>query len=104
MPELLIVAQQADPTSTSPPSTGSIWVFVLMLVAMWAILYLPRRLAKKRQDEMLSLLKVGDAVVTIGGLFGRVVFIEDDSVTLEIEEGRIRIAKRAIATVRGEVS
>lgn len=65
-------------------------VTMIMLVVMFAAMYfLTIRPQKKRQEELQKLrdaLKVGDKIVTIGGMRGKVVAITDDS--FEIETGK----------------
>ena len=49
---------------------------------------------------MIAALKPGDEVITVGGIYGDVVEVEDDRVALEIaEDVEIEVAKRAIASV-----
>lgn len=55
---------------------------------------------EEKLNEMRSNLKVGDDIVTIGGMMGKVVHVTDDSVTFETSEDQVRIqvAKWAIST------
>ena len=81
---------------------GSSFLFVLIL--MFAIMYLllirPQRQQQRRQQEMLDNLKVGDEVITVGGIYGDVTGVQPDRVGLEISEDvEIEVAKRAIASV-----
>lgn len=49
---------------------------------------------------MLSALKPGDEVITIGGIYGDVIEVEEDKVVLEIaEDVHIEVARRAIASI-----
>ena len=48
---------------------------------------------------MLSNIKVGDNIKTIGGIYGKVVSIKEDLVTIESGQSTIVFAKGAIATV-----
>ena len=70
----------------------------LMMVVFYFMLIRPQ---KKRADQHRSLvnsLVVGDEVVTIGGLFGRVSRVEDDALALEVAPGTtLRVLKTAIA-------
>jgi preprotein translocase subunit YajC len=43
-------------------------------------------------------LQVGDQIQTIGGIKGRVHHLDGDDVILEVEQGRIRISRRAVAS------
>ena len=55
----------------------------------------------KSQQEMRDNLSVGDTITTIGGLIGKIVNINSDSVTFETSEDRVRIqvTKWAISSV-----
>jgi preprotein translocase subunit YajC len=48
---------------------------------------------------------VGQEIRTIGGIHGRIISVDDDSVLIQVEEGRLRIARRAVGSrvdVNGE--
>lgn len=79
---------------------SSIIMIILMLVIFYLFLILPENKKKKKLNEMRSNLKVGDDIVTIGGMMGKVVHVTDDSVTFETSEDQVRIqvAKWAIST------
>ncbi|NLF27513.1 MAG: preprotein translocase subunit YajC [Clostridiales bacterium] len=61
---------------------------IIMIVAMIAIFYFlmirPQRKKDKKVKDMLGALKVGDRICTIGGIYGTVVQLRDDSVTLAV--------------------
>ncbi len=83
-------------------SSGAGVGWLIYLVIFGGILYFfmirPQRNRVRQQQSLAAALEVGDQVRTVGGLFGVVIGIEPDSVLLGIEEGRIRIAKGAIAS------
>jgi len=78
---------------------------IIMIVAMIGIFYFfmirPESKKKKKLAEMRSNLSVGDTITTIGGIFGKVVNIDGEKITLETSEDRVRvqIAKWAVSTV-----
>ena len=75
-------------------------VLAVMFLFMWLLLIRPQRQQQRRHTAMLDALKVGDEVITSGGIYGDVTGVETDRVTLEIaEDVEIEVAKRAIATV-----
>jgi preprotein translocase subunit YajC len=77
--------------------TYILW-FVLLAGIFWVMIVRPQRNAKRRAAELSQSLQTGDEVVTIGGLYGRVVSIDDREVELEAAEGVVlRFARRAIA-------
>ena len=71
---------------------------VLMMVVFYFMLIRPQ---KKRADQHRSLvnsLSVGDEVVTIGGLIGRVSSLDDEAMGLEVGPGTtLRVLKTAVA-------
>ena len=78
---------------------------IIMIVAMVAIFYFfmirPESKKKKKLGEMRESLSVGDTITTIGGIFGKVVSVDDDKLTFETSEDRVRVqvAKWAISSV-----
>jgi preprotein translocase subunit YajC len=75
-------------------------VIVALFAVFWLLLIRPQRRRQRAQDEMLTNLRVGDEIVTAGGLYGHITAIEDDEVSLEIADGvEVRVARRAVAGV-----
>ena len=80
-------------------------MMIIMIVAMIAIFYLfmirPESKKKKKLAEMRSSLSTGDTITTIGGILGKVVHVDDEKITFETSEDRVRIqiAKWAVSTV-----
>jgi len=78
---------------------------IIMIVVMVGIFYFfmirPENKKKKKLAEMRNSLSVGDTITTIGGIFGKVVSINDEKITFETSEDRVRIqiAKWAVSTV-----
>lgn len=72
---------------------------VIVIVFMYLILYLPQRRQEKKDTEMRNSIDVGDEVVTIGGIVGRVVAIgtKDDTFVLETTSDRVKIRMRRSA-------
>ena len=70
----------------------------LMVVVFWLFIIRPQRQRAKQQQELAESLTVGTEVRTIGGIHGRVDSIDDDSVVLRVEDGKIRVSRRAIGS------
>jgi len=68
---------------------------LLMLVAVFAVMYFlmirPENKRKKEQEEMRGNTCLGDEIVTIGGMTGKVVQVTEETVTFETGEDRVRI-------------
>ena len=75
---------------------------IIMIVALFAIMYFMLiRPQKKKDDEIRKMrdsLKVGDEILTIGGIYGKIVRIKDDRLTIQVGSDRTKIdvAKWAI--------
>lgn len=72
---------------------SSSWLIILivMLVVMWLLMIRPEKKKQKKIEEMRKALSVGDEIVTIGGIMGKIVHVTDDDLTIESGEDRVRI-------------
>ena len=71
----------------------------LMVAVFWLFIIRPQRQRAKNQQALSAALTAGQEVRTIGGIHGTVVSVDEDSVVLRVEEGRIRVSRRAIGSV-----
>lgn len=89
---------------TASTSTAGGSSMIIMLILIFAIFYFfmirPENKRKKKLEDMRSELTVGDEIVTIGGIMGKVVQATEDTITFETGEDRVRIQvkKWAIST------
>ncbi|MDF9408685.1 preprotein translocase subunit YajC [Pelotomaculum isophthalicicum JI] len=77
---------------------------LLYIVALFAILYFlmirPQQQRQKRLQEMINNLKVGDRVVTVGGMYGTIDKIKDNSFIIRVSDNvRIEFQKNAVGQV-----
>jgi preprotein translocase subunit YajC len=74
---------------------------ILLIVIFVVLIIVPNRRREKKFKDMLSNVKVGDRVKTIGGIYGRVVQLKEDLITIESgpEKTKLLMAKNAIATI-----
>ncbi|MDD6735606.1 MAG: preprotein translocase subunit YajC [Clostridiales bacterium] len=97
-------------TASAASSGGSmisliIWI-VLMIVMFYFLLIRPQKKQEKQQKKMLAALQVGDKVVTVGGICGKISKLKDDYVYIETgfmanpnERTTIKFERAAIKTV-----
>ena len=77
----------------------------LVFAIFYFIILLPTKRRQKKLQEFLAALKVGDRVVTNGGIYGSVVKVDGSTVHLQIaDKVRIEIAKSAIVGYQGQES
>ncbi len=97
------MALLANVTKTANAGGGNWTSMILMIVIMVVfvvIMIVPQKKREKKIKEMLANIKPGNKVRTIGGIYGKVVAVNDDRVIVESAEGtQIEFAKGAISTV-----
>ncbi|WP_202707303.1 preprotein translocase subunit YajC [Sporosalibacterium faouarense] len=77
-------------------------IFPILLLAVFYFLVIrPQQKKNKQINEMRNSLKVGDEITTIGGIYGKVLKIKEDVVTVEVgaDKFKMNITKWAIGTV-----
>ena len=90
-------------------STGAMIIYyavqflpmILIFVIFYFMLIRPQRKKDKEAKEMLKNLKVGDRICTIGGIYGTIVRIKDQVLTIEVGEQKTQmmIARWAVRNV-----
>jgi preprotein translocase subunit YajC len=81
----------------------SMFPLVAMLVIFYFLILMPMRKKQKKVEEFRTGLKVGDKVVTTGGIYGQVTRITDVAVQLQIaDKVRIDVARAAIGGYQGK--
>ncbi|MGB7858978.1 MAG: preprotein translocase subunit YajC [Acidimicrobiia bacterium] len=87
-------------------SSGTSYYSLLFLAAMVGVFYFliirPQRKRSKAQKDLSESLQPGQEIRTIGGIHGTVVSLDEESVLLRVEEGRIRISRRAVGARVGD--
>lgn len=78
---------------------------IIMLVAMFAIFYFllirPQQKRAKQHKELVGSLKPGDSVVTAGGMHGKIVSVEDGTISIEVATGvKIKMNRSSITDVK----
>ena len=74
----------------------TLFPLITVFVIFYLILYLPQRRRQKKHKQYVEALKIGDDVITDSGIYGRVVNIKEETVTLVIKKGEIEILKTKI--------
>ena len=92
--------QSSTQASSSGSSWGSLLPMILIFAALILLMIIPQRKKDKQKKNMLSSIKKGDKVETIGGIRGTVVAVKETSVIIKVDsDARIEFAKGAIAEV-----
>jgi len=80
------------------PMISMVIMMALIFGTMYLLLIRPQRKRDKVQREMRSQLEIGDEIITIGGIIGRVVSLREDSIVIETgnDRSKIRITRSAV--------
>lgn len=105
--------QNAQATQTAAPgwvgTLSTLLPFVLIIVLLYFMMIRPQRKREKETKEMINAMKVGDKVVTIGGICGKVakikdefVFIETGNIGTQDEKSIIKMERDAVKAVESK--
>ena len=86
------IAEEApvDPTAEMSAGQGIVYMLLqmspilIMVLVMYFLMIRPERKRRKKEKAMLDALKRGDRICTIGGIYGTIMDIKDDTITLAV--------------------
>jgi len=77
--------------------------FAIVLAIFYFVIMLPMKNRQKKVQDFLGALKVGDKVVTSGGLFGSIAKIGDDAISLQVAPNvRVEMSRAAVVGYQGQ--
>lgn len=80
---------------------GMLFPLAIFVLIFYFFIIRPQRKRQKQHDNLISSIGRGDQIVTIGGFFGTVREVRDDTFLVELAEGvKVRILKSAVQTKR----
>ena len=93
----LLQGAAANPTGQM---VSTIVTFGLVFVVFYFLIIRPQNKKQKDMQKMISAVKKGDKIVTIGGIHGTIHAVKETSVVVKVDDDcRIEFSKSAIATV-----
>ena len=102
----LTLDEAASNTSSTTGSSGGLlsspWIMIAYFVVIIAVFYFllirPQRKKTKEEKAMRENLQVGDEIVTIGGIYGKVISLKEDTIVIESksDHSKITIARWAL--------
>ena len=106
----LAFAQDASVAGSSAPQGGpsplmNLLPIVLIFVIFYFLLIKPQKKQQQEHKKMIEELKKNDEVITSGGIHGTIVNIQDDVVTLRVDDNtRIKIQRNSVSRLRKKQS
>ena len=96
----------ADAPAAQPQPQGGIGSFmgmlpmILIIAAMFYLMWRGQAKERKKREAMLTSIKSGDKVITIGGIHGTVVEVKNDGFVIKIADNvKIEVTKNAVGSV-----
>jgi preprotein translocase subunit YajC len=91
------------------PNTSSTLMMLALLVIMFILFYFlmirPQRKRQQEHQSMVTALKPGEGIITIGGIYGQIESLSDDSLVIKVESGALlRISRQAVAYKQSEAN
>lgn len=76
------------------------WPILLMVVIFYFLLWRPQKKQQKERASLLGSLKKGQKIITIGGIYGEIVELDDEKVKVQVSEKvELTFARTAVANV-----
>jgi preprotein translocase subunit YajC len=91
---LILQAQQPSGLAGALP-------ILLILAIFYLIVFLPARKRQKKLQEMIDTLKLGDKVITSGGIYGTIVGLKGDRIQLRVADNvKIELSRNAVTALQ----
>ncbi len=89
---------ETTPQAGSGSILGLILPFAIMIGAMYLFIIRPQKKKEKAEKAMRDNLQIGDEIITIGGIYGRVISLKEDSIVIESksDHSKMTIARWAM--------
>ena len=86
-----------------PGGLMSFLPFAIILAIFYFLILMPMQRRQKKVQEFQAALKVGDKIVTTGGVYGQITRVNDKSVQLQVaDKVRIEIARASVGGYQGQ--
>jgi len=99
---MLTLAMGSPPEGSGAAGfAASLLPIVAMIAILWFLLIRPQQKEQQKHKEMVQNLKKGDEVVTVGGMYGRIMALDPETVSLKISDDvKVDVERAKIARVR----
>ena len=103
MTTIPVIFAMAAPSQGGPSPWVQLMPFALVLAIFYFVILLPMKRKQQKVQAFLAALKVGDQIVTSGGIFGTITRVGEQSLQLQIaDKVRIEVSRAAVAGYQGQ--
>ena len=91
------------PSAGAPSAWVQLMPFVLVVGIFYFVILLPMKRRQQKVQAFLAALKVGDRIVTSGGLYGTITRLSDQSVQVQVaDKVRVEMSRNAVVGYQGQ--
>ena len=105
--KLLFFVLQSAPAAGAPQagSPWSMWIMIILIfVVMWLFMIRPQRKQQKELQAFRDGLKKGDKVVTVGGIYGEIVEVNEKTALIRVDgDTKLRVDKQGLVRDSSDV-
>ena len=95
--EALAATEATAPAVEASPMTGFIIQLILVFGIFYILLLRPMKKREEERDNMLKAIDIRDEIITGGGMYGRVVKADADTLTIEIAKGvEVKVTRSSV--------
>jgi preprotein translocase subunit YajC len=103
MTTIPVIFAMAAPSQGGPSPWVQLMPFALVLAIFYFVILLPMKRRQQKVQSFLAALKVGDQVVTSGGIFGTITRVGEKSLQLQVaDKVRIEVSRAAVVGYQGQ--
>lgn len=95
----IIAFAAPSPGQESPPPLLNLVPILLILVMLYVVLIRPQKKKEQEHSALLAKLKVGDKIITTGGIVGTVVSLKDKHIAIRSGEAKMEMLKNAVSEI-----
>jgi preprotein translocase subunit YajC len=98
-----MVLAMGAPASGAPSAWVQLMPFVLVVGIFYFVILLPMKRRQQKVQAFLAALKVGDRIVTSGGLYGTITRLSDASIQVQVANNvRVEMSRNAVVGYQGQ--
>lgn len=99
--KIWLLEEKMKDIMNNPAVVQQLVIFAILLFAMWFLIMRPQKKKEKEINNMRNSLKQGDEIITIGGIYGKVMKVKDESIIIQVGVDKVKfeITKWAVSKV-----
>src|SRR5688572_22687541 len=98
-----MVLAMGAPSSGAPSAWVQLLPFVLVVGIFYFVILLPMKRRQQKVQAFLAALKIGDRIVTSGGLFGTITRLSEQAIQVQIaDKVRVEVSRNAVVGYQGQ--